>query len=1276
MHTLCARDFVCGRHNSKIKAVLIDLDLLLNSSWPHFTACFQSSVLVFVPNGYLWCAKYGFQSKTIPYPTAHYIARFVEGATYMEETGSDLDEVVKQHAQWLGGNKLLTLFLVFIFPSGDVGKCVNVVARLLAAALTQIERCKMPEEDIVRFSIFLLSYALTLIQLFLQAFFADVPRNWHSGSLLLSNKGQQEGGTVGEVVNLMAVDCQRVQDMMSYTWMVWSIPLQVMLAVYLLWDTLGLSVLAGVGLLVILVPVNGYLAFHQQNLQKQNLQWKDRRVKLIHEILSGIKVLKLYAWETSFEEKVLNIRRDEIKVLSKVAHLNAFSIFIWTCAPYLVTLATFATYVLSDPEARLDANKAFVTLSLFNILQFPISFIPEMISFTAQALVSIKRIEKFLKQEELDPSLVSKSSMTEKAIQIERGHFSWDSQNVHSALSSINIEISEGELVAVVGNVGSGKSSLLAAMLGEIQSLRGKVVVKGNVAYVPQQAWIQNASLKDNILFGQVFDSRRFKKVLSSCALTADISILPGGELTEIGEKGINLSGGQKQRVSLARAVYADADVYLIDDPLSAVDSHVGKHIFRNVISDKGLLKHKTRVLVTHAVHWLPLVDTVVLLQEGRIVEAGSYLQLMRRNGPLAQYLHFVLSTSDDTDAEDDPEGKFLQSQESKSLPPHSPSDAIMISPFATQLTEEEQAATGSVKITVFGSYAYHIGRLSCVVIFLLFAMYQVTNIYASFWLAEWTENPIILSSNATALNVQKTNKYYLTFYGVFGALQAVFISLYAWLAATQMVKAAGNMHAAMLDRVLRSPMSFFDTTPSGRIVNRFARDVETIDNTLPQIFFMFVMCVFSVLSTLCVISITTPLFMSVIFPLAVGYYALQRFFVPTSRQLKRLEAVTRSPIYNHFSETLSGASVIRAFGATNRFVRECLQRIDKNQVFYFAGITANRWLGVWIEMVSTSIVFASSVFVLVTPDITGGQAGLSITYALQITQALKWLVRTVSDLETNIVSVERVQEYSELKTEAPRVTSVRPRLGWPSHGNVILANYSTRYRPGLDLVLKHIDVNIRGGEKVGIVGRTGAGKSSLTLALFRLIEATTGTISIDGVDISSLGLCDLRSRITILPQDPVVFSGSLRMNLDPFGQFCDRELWDALHHAHLISFVRELPDGLEYHCGEEGRHLSVGQRQLLCLARGLLRRTKILILDEPTAAVDLETDLLIQGTIRKEFADCTTITIAHRLNTIMDYDRVLVLADGQVKEFDKPSTLLNDKDSIFYGLAHDAGLL
>ncbi|GFN98305.1 multidrug resistance-associated protein 1 [Plakobranchus ocellatus] len=491
-------------------------------------------------------------------------------------------------------------------------------------------------------------------------------------------------------------------------------------------------------------------------------------------------------------------------------------------------------------------------------------------------------------------------------------------------------------------------------------------------------------------------------------------------------------------------------------------------------------------------------------------------------------------------------------------------------------------------------------------------------------------------------------------------------------------IRAANLLHLGLLANILASPMSFFDTTPIGRIVNRFSKDVDTVDVVIPLISGMFLMCVFQTLSTLLVISLSTPMFLMVIFPLLCFYYFVQRFYVATSRQLKRLESVSRSPIYSHFGETVTGAVTIRAYGQEQRFIKDSQTKVDDNQICYYPSIVANRWLAIRLEVVGNLIIFFASLFaVLGREDLSPGIVGLSITYAMNVTQTLNWMVRMTCELETNIVAVERIKEYTETPTEAAWVIEHnRPSSNWPDKGEVQFKDYQLRYREGLDLVLKGITCNIASGEKVGIVGRTGAGKSSLTMALFRIIEAAGGQIVLDGMDISTIGLHDLRSKITIIPQDPVLFSGTLRMNVDPFGRYSDEQVWSALEHAHLKTFVSGLAEGLLFECSEGGENLSVGQRQLVCLARALLRKTQLLILDEATAAVDLETDDLIQATIRTEFEECTVLTIAHRLNTIMDYTRIMVLDAGQIKEFKSPQALLEDTNSIFHGMAKDAGLV
>nr|AJG01605.1 ATP-binding cassette sub-family C member 1 [Dreissena polymorpha] len=1126
--------------------------------------------------------------------------------------------------------------------------------------------------------------------------------------------------TVGEIVNLMSVDCQRLQDITGYLWMLWSAPLQIVLAMVLLWNTLGPSVLAGLGVLVLLIPVNAVIAAKTRKYQVEQMKLKDARIKLMNEVLNGIKVLKLYAWEESFERKVREVRAKELNVTKKAAYLGAVSTFFWSSAPFLVTLATFATYILIDSNNQLDAQKAFVSLSLFNILRFPINLLPMVISYVVMGNVSIGRIGRFLQNEDLDPNNVQRPDISDHALSIENGTFTW-SKTAKPVLNDINLEISDGKLVAVVGQVGAGKSSLISAFLGEMEKRAGRVVVKGRVAYVPQQAWIQNATVRDNILFGTEVDQNKYQQVIEACALEPDLEILPGGDLTEIGEKGINLSGGQKQRVSLARAVYNNADVYLLDDPLSAVDSHVGKHIFNKVVGPKGLLRNKTRILVTHGVHWLPLVDTIVVIIDGKISEQGSYETLVSRDGAFAQFLKQYLTQENDED-EEDPEVQRIKSKileridsvtsgtdatgkseddevvtalRNRIKSPAKPPLARSISSIETvtgkgqwkdakdqkqkdKLIEAEKAETGKVSWKVYLKYLSAIGACYSVIILGAFILYQVASNGSNIWLSVWTDDKYLQNrTNVNETEYRDKNYMYLGVYGAFGVGQAFLVLAYAIFAAMRMINAAGVMHNAMLSNILKLPMVFFDTTPLGRVVNRFSQDIDTIDNALPMTMRQLLNLFVSLISTMVVITYSNPITAAVLVPILIVYYVFQRFYIPTSRQLKRIESTTRSPVYSHFGESIAGASTIRGYGFQQRFVQESKDRVDKNMVFYFAGIASNRWLGFRLEFLGNLIVFAAAIFAVVTPDNTGGLVGLSVAYALQVTGTLNFLVRTTSDVETNVVSVERVREYTEEPTEAEwRVENKRPPANWPDRGNVRFNNYTTRYREGLDLVLKGISCDIVGGERVGIVGRTGAGKSSLTVALFRLIEAASGSIVIDSHRISDMGLHDLRSKLTILPQDPVLFSGTLRMNLDPFDEYSDDKIWTALEHAHLKTFVSGLDDGLLHECGEGGQNLSVGQRQLVCLARTLLRKTKILVLDEATSAVDMETDDLIQKTIREEFKGCTILTIAHRLNTILDYDKILVLDQGLIKEFDTPQNLLADSSTVFYGMAKSANLI
>ncbi|GAB0192161.1 ATP-binding cassette sub-family C member 2 [Grus japonensis] len=1128
-------------------------------------------------------------------------------------------------------------------------------------------------------------------------------------ALTMSSATRKES-TVGETVNLMSADAQRFMDMANFIHQLWSSPLQIILSIVFLWGELGPSVLAGIAVMVLLIPINAFLVAKAKTIQVRNMKNKDERMKIMSEILNGIKILKLFAWEPSFEKRVNEIRALELKDLLNFSYLQSISIFVFTCAPFLVSLASFAVYVLVDENNILDAQKAFTSISLFNVLRFPMAMLPLVLSSLVQTSVSTKRLERYLSGEDLDTSAIHHNPIAGSAVRFSEATFAWE-QDGNAVIRDVTLDIAPGSLVAVVGTVGSGKSSLVSAMLGEMENIKGHINIQGSLAYVPQQAWIQNATLKDNILFGSELDEARYQQVIKACALLQDLELLPAGDQTEIGEKGINLSGGQKQRVSLARAVYSNADIYILDDPLSAVDAHVGKYLFEHVLGPKGLLQKKTRILVTHSVSFLPQVDNIVVLVAGAVSEHGSYSTLLANRGAFAQFLNLYGSQEEDASeknttavalagdeeqgdediepcVEEGPddvvtmtlkrEASIHQREFSRSLSKSSTSSwkkAQEEPPKklkGQQLIEKEAVETGKVKFSMYLRYLRAVGLWYSFWVAMGYVGQYVAFVGTNLWLSAWT-NDAQHYLNQTYPVEQRDLRI-----GVFGALgvsQALFLLFATILSAQGAMRASRVMHQQLLSNILRAPMSFFDTTPTGRIVNRFAKDIFTIDETIPMSFRSWLSCFMAIISTLLMITLATPFFALVIIPLSVFYYFVLRFYISTSRQLRRLDSVTRSPIYSHFGETVSGLSVIRAYGHQERFLQQNESTMDINQKSVYSWIISNRWLAIRLEFVGSLVVFFSALLAVISKGtLDGGIVGLSVSSALNVTQTLNWLVRTSSELETNIVAVERVHEYTKVKNEAPWVTKKRPPRGWPSKGEIQFVDYKVRYRPELELVLQGITCNIGSTEKVGVVGRTGAGKSSLTNCLFRVLEAAGGTIIIDEVDIATIGLHDLRQNLTIIPQDPVLFTGTLRMNLDPFDQYTDEEVWKALELAHLKTYVQDLPEGLLHLVSEGGENLSVGQRQLVCLARALLRKAKILILDEATAAVDLETDHLIQTTIRSEFVDCTVLTIAHRLHTIMDSNRVMVLQAGRIVEYDSPEELLK-KEGVFSAMAKDAGI-
>ncbi|KAF9972235.1 hypothetical protein BGZ73_004675 [Actinomortierella ambigua] len=866
-------------------------------------------------------------------------------------------------------------------------------------------------------------------------------------------------------------------------------------------------------------------------------------------------------------------------------------------------------------------------------------------------------------------------------------------------LHDISLTIKRGSLTAIVGRVGEGKSSLVGALLGEMYKYNGTVRAYGSLAYVAQSAWILNDTVRNNILFGLEYDRDRYLQAIKACALVPDFKMLVNGDKTVIGEKGINLSGGQKQRISLARAVYANADVYIFDDPLSAVDAHVDRHIFSEAINK--LLASKTRILVTNGVHHLKDVDQLIVIKQGRISQEGTYDELIQETGG---DLHRLVEESrrthgqlkgDASSSENLEDGSSSESElndniedgkaedgkdshdavggasESDRHDHHDRKSMHRVEVDDLDLTDhkevdEEVTLEGRVGWEVYKYYLYAVGMGACITLLILAVGYMVCEFNTQLWIKNWGYD------NELKQPEHSTTYWTLTYF----AWMLSSNSLLSFSVGVTLVvlarRASKNLHASMLGPLVRSPMSFFDVTSSGKIVNRFSHDISLIDIDLPINFLNLLFILMIVVLQFAYAIAASVYFLILLVPLLGCYYYLAGFFLVSSRELKRLDSAARSPMYAHFGETLNGLMTIRGFGHGERFAMQATKMLDQSQQVYYLTNSSQRWLQMMLEVLSVIVMGVIALLaILQRSSASAGVFGIVLSQIGNLTYFVRRLMMEYCMLETNIVSVERIREYSRLTPEARDVIpDSKLDEQWPQQGKIEFRDYSTRYREGLDLVLRKINLSIQAGERIGIVGRTGAGKSSVTLALFRMVEAAEGSIWIDGIDIATLGLHDLRSRLTIIPQDPFLFGGTIRLNLDPFDEWQDADIWSALESASLKNYVSSLPEGLNTSIENGGENMSLGQRQLMSLARAMLHRhTKILCLDEATAAIDVETDNAIQRALRRSFSDCTVLTIAHRINTIMDSDRILVLDHGQVAEFAPPQTLLDNPNSIFYSL-------
>ncbi|PPQ65474.1 hypothetical protein CVT26_000114 [Gymnopilus dilepis] len=1120
-------------------------------------------------------------------------------------------------------------------------------------------------------------------------------------ALVLSN--DERSRSSGDIVNLMSVDATRLQDLCTYGLIAISGPLQITLAFISLYNLLGWAAFVGVAIMVVSIPLNTYIARILKKMQEEQMKNRDKRTRLMSELLSNIKSIKLYAWEFSFVRKIMEVRNSqELKMLRKIGVTTSWNMALWSGIPLLVAFSSFATAAITSRKP-LTSDVIFPAISLFMLLQFPLAMFSQVTSNIIEAMVSVQRLSSFLTADELQVDAVKfvdkrELQLGDEVLSIVDADFSWSKNMAEPTLEGINLKIKKGELVGILGRVGAGKSSLLSAIIGEMRRLSGETVVYGSIAYAPQNPWLLSATVRDNIIFFHEFDETFYNLVIEGCALKQDIDLLPEGDLTEVGEKGITLSGGQRARIALARAVYARADLVLLDDCLAAVDSHVARHVFDNIIGPNGLLSTKARLLVTNSISFIRHFDSLAFIRRGIILERGSYTSLLANpnseisklvrghaTGVSASGFNTPFSTSGSltpdvsTEQSAMEEGEHAKILSEKLHRRQSFPKAKVITSVSAHVPDKglqkEHKEHGRVKVDVYRQYVLAASRLGFA--FFLFATVaqQAASVMATFTLRYWGEHNRETGDNSGRFK-------YLLVYGLFslsssilGALSAITLWVYCAL------RSSKHLHDSMLQSLICAPLSFFELTPTGRILNLFSRDVYVVDQVLPRVVQGLFRTLAVCLSIVVVIGSSFPPFLLALLPLGWFYLRVMRYYLATSRELKRLDAVTRSPIFAWFSESLAGLATIRAFHLQSTFMGLNQKRIDLNQVCYLPSISVNRWLAVRLEFVGAMIILTVAtlaVSALVTTGVDAGLVGLVLSYALNTTSSLNWVVRSASEVEQNIVSVERILHQTEVKPEAPlELPESKPLGNWPSEGTVEFRNYSTRYRSGLDLVLKNIELKINAREKIGICGRTGAGKSSLLLALFRIIEPVTGTIYIDGIDITTIGLHDLRSALSIVPQSPDLFEGSLRENIDPVGDHSDADIWTALEQAHLKDYIESLPEKLDAPVRESGSSLSSGQKQLLCFARALLRKSKILVLDEATSAVDLDTDKAIQEIIRgPAFKNVTILTIAHRLNTILESDHVIVMDSGKIAEQNTPANLLKDSSSIFYSLTKEAGLV
>ncbi|KAM7483828.1 hypothetical protein LguiB_008411 [Lonicera macranthoides] len=1066
--------------------------------------------------------------------------------------------------------------------------------------------------------------------------------------LKLSSLGRRRHST-GEVVNYIVVDAYRMGEFPMWFHVGWISIVQLFLAIGVLLGIMGVGVLPGLVPLVICGILNVPTAKLLQKCQSELMIAQDKRLRSTSEILNNMKIIKLQSWEEKFKNLIESYREDEFNWLAKSQYMKIYgTVLYWMCPTVVSSVIFFGCALLKS--APLNAGTIFTILAALRTMSEPVRMIPEALSSIIQVKVSFDRVNSFLIDDELnnEERRISFSRDSDECIRIMMANFSWDPESAIPTLQEINLEVRLGQKIAVCGPVGCGKSSLLYAILGEIARTSGTVDVIGSIAYVSQASWIQSGTIQDNILYGKPMDKTKYQKAIKVCALDKDIDSFDHSDLTEIGQRGLNMSGGQKQRIQLARAVYNDADIYLLDDPFSAVDAHTAAILFNDCVMNA--LEKKTVILVTHQVEFLSEVDNILVMESGKLTQSGSYEELLMAGTAFEQLVNAhkssmtLLETSIDGN-KSEPEKRNLDGHaeinRSHLSKENSEAEISFQGSPGIQLTEEEKKEIGNVGWKPFLDYAI----LSKGSIFLIFGLltqsgFVALQAAASYWLAFGIQIPKI------------TTVVLVGVYTLISTASALFIYLRSLFAALLGLKASKVFFSDFNSSIFNAPMLFFDSTPVGRILTRASSDMSVVDFDIPfSLCFVLAASVELVTTIGIMASVTWQVLFVAIFATIASKY-VQGYYQASARELMRINGTTKAPVMNYATETSLGLATIRAFNMEDMFFKNYLKLVDTDASTFFYSNATMEWLILRTEAFQNLTLFTAAFLLVLLPKgfVPPGLVGLSLSYALALTGTQVFLTRWFGNLSNYIISVERIKQFMHIPPEPPAVIEdKRPLSSWPSSGRIELHKLKIRYRPNAPLVLKGITCTFTEGTRIGIVGRTGSGKTTLITALFRLVEPDSGRILIDGLDICSIGLKDLRMKLSVIPQEPTLFRGSIRTNLDPLSIYSEEEIWEALEKCQLKATISSLPNLLDSSVSDEGENWSAGQRQLFCLGRVLLKRNKILVLDEATASIDSATDAILQRIIREEFSNCTVLTVAHRVPTVIDSDTVMVLSFGML---------------------------